>query len=396
MIRLTESQKQQALKVLQELVRIPSISTPAPEGGAERAEESIARFLTETLQSLGMSVEWRPVRPGRPNIVAHWPEQTGPRTLALEAHMDTVGVEQMTIAPFAGQVRDGRLYGRGACDTKGAIAAFLTVLRIVRQTRQPLDAKLYFVATMGEETGCDGASILARQGFRADAVVVGEPTNCRVATAHKGALWLKLIAHGTSSHASMPERGHNAISAMNRALISLEERFIPQLQKRTHPLLGTATLSAGTIRGGEAVNIVPARCEAELDCRFLPGQDPDQIVAALQQTLTQQHPDERFELSRLKAYPALQTRADRPWVRSLLHVVHQATGQGEPIGVAYFSDAGPFCQAGMETVLFGPGDPHQAHTADESLELEQLYLAAEIMLTWLAREHEQGDPDHTD
>ncbi len=381
---LTEQQKQQALMLLRELVAIPSVNVGMSRGKSDRPEERIAQFLTDQLESLGMTVERREVSPGRPNLTAHWPEQTGSRSLAFEAHMDTVGVQQMTIDPFTPDVRAGRIYGRGACDTKGSIAAFLTALRIAREQNRPLTDKICFIATMGEETGCEGAAALIEEGFRVDAIIVGEPTNCQLATAHKGALWLTIVAHGASGHAAMPERGRNAISTMARAITAMEEGFAPQLRQARHTLLGSPTLSVGTIRGGELVNVVPARCEASLDCRFLPGQDHRRIVEQLQNHLAGSLPGERFELADVKAYAPLDTPPNRPLVKKLLTVTREATGQTQPVGVNYFSDAG------IETVLFGPGDPAQAHTADEFLDIGQLYRATEIALEWLARESSQS------
>src|SRR5690606_1639845 len=227
-------------ELLAALVRIPSPVASREQANCDRAEERMAGFLTEHLTGMGMTVERHEVYPGRPNLMACWPDPGARRDsrpssedsrpgsgdsrpgsgqrLTIEAHMDTVPVEGMTIDPFAAEIRDDRMYGRGTCDTKGSMAAFLTALAIAReQGGLPAD-ELWFVATMSEETGCEGASALMETPFRADAAIVGEPTRCEVVTAHKGPLWLTVETHGRACHASMPDHGLNAIDLMARVV----------------------------------------------------------------------------------------------------------------------------------------------------------------------------------
>ena len=384
MQRLTDHEKQRLVRLVQDLVGIDSAIISPEQATRDRTEERIAEYLTDHLRRLGMTVERQEVFPGRPNLMAHWPGQGGKRSLMLEAHMDTVTFEGMAVEPLAGEVRDGRIWGRGTCDTKGNMAAFLTALDIAhRRDRLPAD-KLYFVGGMSEETGCDGSVALMKYGFRTDAAIVGEPTNCRVITAHKGPLWLDIETAGRSCHAAIPDQGVNAIDAMARVVQFIHGPWTASIQRTEHPLLGRSTMQVTTIEGGSRVNIIPARCRCQVDGRFIPGKTTAEIVAELQQMLADHlGPATPLKISNVKGFPPLDTPLDAPLVQKVMALCRQAAGQTAPIGVNYFADTGPFTEAGITSVLFGAGDIAQAHTADEFLDLDQLFLAAEIMLTLL-------------
>ncbi len=384
MRQLTDSQKQRVRDLLAELVHIDSAVSSQAQARRDRTEERIAAFLTDHLAGMGMMVERQEVEPGRPNLMAHWPDQTGAASLMLEAHMDTVTVEGMIIEPFRAQIRDGRMYGRGACDTKGGMAAFLTALALAREEgRLPAD-KLYFVATMSEETGCHGAAALMEHGFRTTAAIVGEPTRCEVVTCHKAPLWLEVQTRGRSCHASMPECGRNAIEVMARVVDFVHGPWTAYLGRRTHALLGRSTAVVTQIDGGSKINIVPARCRARIDSRLVPDWPNTEVMADFERMLTEHVGGSgHCEVAIVESQPGLDTDAGVPLATKLLHLCQEANGQDTPRGVNYFADTGPFSQAGITSVLFGPGDIAQAHTADEYLDLEQLYQATEVTLTLL-------------
>ena len=297
MRQLTAEQKQEVCDLLARLVAIESVNRDYETANRERAEERMAAFVTRHLQQMGMQVEARQFEPGRPNLIAHWPDQGGPGagSLMLGAHMDTVTVDGMSVDPFTVAFRDGRAYGRGTCDTKGSIAAYLSALAIARRENALPAEKIYFVATCAEETGCQGASALMRTGFRTDAAIVGEPTCCRVVTSHKGPLWLQVETHGRSCHASVPDQGVNAIDLMSRLVQFVHGPWQEYLQRRKHPLLGESTMAVTRIDGGAKINIIPASCRAEMDGRFVPGLSMDEIVAEFRRmAATYLGSDERF------------------------------------------------------------------------------------------------------
>jgi acetylornithine deacetylase len=386
MRRLTEAQKQDLCDLMARFVAIESINRNPEAARRDRAEERMARCLTEHLQGMGMAVEARDYQPGRPNLIAQWPDQGSPgaRSLALSAHMDTVTVDGMTVDPFQVTYRDGRAYGRGTCDTKGPMAAYLTALAIARRdNRLPAD-KVYFVATCAEETCCEGSTALMKTGFRTDAAIVAEATSCRVVSSHKGPLWLALETRGRSCHASIPDQGVNAIETMSRVIQFVHGPWQEHIRRTSHPLLGRSTMSVTLIDGGNKINIIPASCRAEMDGRFIPGEPADQVVEDFQRMLAAYLGGRGdFAVTRQEAYPPLNCPPDAPICRHLTEVCRRFNGQAAPLGVNYFADTGPFDQAGIQSVLFGPGDIAQAHTADEYIELEQLYECAEILLTLL-------------
>ncbi|HSW45659.1 MAG TPA: M20 family metallopeptidase [Phycisphaerae bacterium] len=384
MRKLTEAEKQRLIQLAQDLVGIDSAITSPEQANRDRTEERMAEYLTNHLRCMGMTVERQEVFPGRPNLMAHWPGQGDKKSLMLEAHMDTVTVEGMTIDPFAAEVRDGRIWGRGTCDTKGNMAAFLTGLEIAyRRGQLPAD-KLYFVATMSEETCCVGSAALMEHGFRTDAAIVGEATGCRVITAHKAPLWLEIETTGRSCHASIPDQGVNAIEAMVRIVEFIHGPWTRHLQQTMHPLLGQSTMQVTTIEGGSKINIIPSRCRVQVDGRIIPGKNPEEVTAELRRMLADHlGGTASFQILSEQSRPAMDTPPDAPLVRKLMPLCRQAAGQTGAIGVNYFADTGPFTQAGITSVLFGAGDIAQAHTADEFLDLDQLFLATEIMLALL-------------
>jgi len=384
MEKLNEQQKKQVRELLARLVAIDSAVTDPEQAMRDRVEERIAGFLTAHLEGMGMTVEQRFAWPGRPNVIAHWPGQGGKRSLMFDSHMDTVTVEGMTVDPFAAEIRDGKMYGRGTSDTKGTMAAFLTALEIAHaRGKLPAD-KLYFVGTVSEETGCDGATVLMDSGFRTDAAIVGETTRCQVVTAHKAPLWFSIETRGRPCHASLPTEGVNAIEAMARVVQFVHGPWTEHIQKLHHPLLGTSTTQVTTVRGGSKINIVPKQCRCEMDNRFVPGRSLDEWADDFGRMLADHlGPGTDFEVVSRRDFPFLDTPTDAPLVRKMLDVCKQAVGQQLPGGVNYFANTGPFSEAGITSVLFGGGDIAQAHTADEYLELDQLERATEIILTLL-------------
>jgi acetylornithine deacetylase/succinyl-diaminopimelate desuccinylase-like protein len=366
-------------KLLRELIALPSVN-PAfvPAQHPRAGERLVAEFLAATAAQAGLDVEFQPVFPGRSNVLARLcPPKHPTRRILLAPHMDTVDGAQEQFTP---RLKNGRIYGRGACDTKGSAAAMLTALsELARSPQRPAETEIVFVGLIDEENAQSGSRTLAASGLKADLAIVGEATRLKLVTAHKGSLWLRLETRGKSAHGAHPELGRNAVHMMARIVDLLETEYAAQLRQRRHPLLGHATVSVGTIAGGTQPNIVPAECAIVMDRRTLPGETEQSVWREIGALLR------RKGLSAIqvngKDNPCLPLETDLrlPLVQQLLRCL----GQRQPLGVDYFCDASVLAHAGIPSVVFGPGDIAQAHTADEWLALASLERAQALLLRFL-------------
>ena len=368
-------------KLLRELIALPSVN-PAllPEGDPRAGEKNVADFLAATAAQAGLDVEFKEVRPNRCNLFARLaPPGKIRQRILLAPHMDTVGVA--SDEQFSPVLKNGRIHGRGACDTKGSVAVMLSSLANLAASKQrPQHTEIIFVGLVDEEVGQSGSRHLVKSGFKADLAIVGEPTRLKIITAHKGDLWLKLETKGKAAHGSRPELGRNAVHLMAKIVDALETDYATQLRKRRHPLLRHATINVGSIRGGRQPNIVPDECQIRIDRRTIPGErDPavkQEILRFLKQRgLIATLVDTKDEAP---AHP-LETDSRLPLVQQLL----RAARQHGPAGVDFFSDAGVLGAGGIPSVVFGPGDIAQAHTADEWVAVNQLERGERLLSRFL-------------
>ena len=350
------------VQLLQSLVRIPSVNPDGNPGTEQVGEKACAEFVGAFLEKCGARVEYQDVLPDRPNVVARFPsDRPGKPRLIFAPHLDTVSIVGMTIDPFAAELRDGRIYGRGASDTKGPMAAMLWTLWEMRESLPGLPYEIWFAGMMGEEAGQNGSKAFAREfadGTPAFALV-GEPTECEIVHAHKGCTWLTLRTRGQAVHASTPDRGENAIYKMTDAIQILREEFLPAFSALTDPVLGSPTLSVGTISGGSKTNIVPDFCEASVDIRTIPAQDSQRLVDEIKARLV------GVEITFRQSLP-LFTDPAHPLIKAL-----EKAG-GKPAGAPWFCDAAVLAAAGIPSVAAGPGSIAQAHTKDEWISVDDL------------------------
>jgi len=364
-----------AAGLLRELVAIPSMN-PYRTGTLEAGfgEERLARHVAACLEAAGLRVELSEVLAGRPNVVATLGGEADVAPLLFVAHLDTVPVEGMTIAPFEARVKGGRLHGRGACDNKGSMAAMMAALRrVAAGGTNP--GPIVFAATADEESGFRGIQKLVADGVRARAAFVGEPTGLAIIIAHRGVVRWSVATSGTSAHSSHPEQGVNAIYRM-APLVGELERLAGDIAARpAHPLVGPPTLSVGTIHGGHSVNTVPDGCAIEVDRRFLPGDSPDDAEREVR-ALVERHPGATLE--RFLTAPAFEIAPDASVVGMARDAVAAVAGEARTVGVAYGTEAPHLHNAGIPAVVLGPGDGAQAHSADEFIDLAQLEAAARV------------------
>lgn len=369
-------------KLLRELIALPSVN-PAfmPAGDARAGEARVADFLTAIAARGGLEIERREVMPGRSNLLARLSPAKPSRRIVLAPHMDTVGHAHMQDTLFEPKLKGDRLFGRGACDTKGSIAAMLTaVLNVANSAARPRETEIIFAALIDEENSQSGSRALMREGFRADLAIIGEPTRLKVITAHKGDLWLTLRTRGKAAHGARPELGRNAVHAMARVVDWLESDYATRLARKSHPLLGAPTVNVGTIRGGTQPNIVPDVCEITVDRRTIPGEVDATVIRDLRAQIRKQGLAATMidNKSMAPCWP-LETDPTLPLVRSLMRAAEQRSA----LGVHYFSDASVFAREGIASVLFGPGDIAQAHTIDEWISIRSLERATQVLTKFL-------------
>ena len=366
-------------KLLRELIALPSVN-PAflPARHPHAGERRVSEFLAATAGKAGLDIEFESVLPGRANLLARLsPPGKARQRILLAPHMDTVNAAPEQFTP---RTQNGRLFGRGACDTKGSVAAMLQALcALAKSGARPKETEIVFAGLIDEENAQAGSRALAASGFRADLAIVGEATRLQVVTAHKGSLWVRIEAHGRAAHGSKPQEGRNAILAVARMVEALETDYAAMLRKRRHPLLGSATVSVGTIRGGTQPNIVPDYCEIQIDRRTLPGETESGVERELLSFLRKR--GLQASLGHDKLAPCLPMETDHkiPLVAQFL----RSARQRKPAGAVYFCDAAVLSEGGIPSVVFGPGDIAQGHTTDEWVSLSSLNKAYNMLLNFL-------------
>lgn len=358
------------------------ISAPSenPGGTEDRAAEVAGGILAD------LEAEPRTIRgeAGRPSVVARLGSPAGP-SLAWNGHLDVVPAGDATTwdrPPFAGDVVDGRLVGRGAADMKGAIAAALAAAAAIRRSGVRLDGSLEFHLAADEElTGLHGTKVLWEQGLLVqDACIVGEPSDLRLGLAERGGAWVTAIARGRAAHGSTPHLGVNAITSMARLLLRLPE----VLPDREHHLVGRPSVNAAIVTGGSAPNVVPDRCEVDVDRRLVPGEtsarevlEPFERLAA---ELRREHPEVELEFRLREWTDAAESPADSDLARVCREAVRAETGSvPRDHGFTGISDARFYInEARIPTVILGPGSLTVAHTANEWVDVAELVTAARV------------------
>jgi acetylornithine deacetylase len=341
------------ISLLRDLVAIDSVNPSLVPGAA--GERQIADYIAAHLQRLGLDVSKQDAAPGRPNVVGVLEGARPGPSLMLCGHIDTVGVTGM-VAPFDPVERDGRVYGRGSQDMKGGVAAMIDAARVVRD-RASSAGRLIVAAVVDEEFGSIGADALVAR-WTADAAVVTEPTDLQIGVGHKGFAWASIETHGRAAHGSRPREGRDAIFRMGRVLQRCEQ-LDRALQSRTpHPLLGTASLHASVIGGGQELSSYPDLCRLQVERRTLPGESGETLRGEIETILDAlKQEDEEFSSSMdmMFARPAYEIPADAALPRLLGEAARQRGTATSTVGMSFWTDAAILGAAGIPSVLFGPG-----------------------------------------
>ena len=368
------------------LAQLVSINSVNPAYGGP-GEGEIAVWVRRFFEERAIEVREEPVWPERPNVIARIPGRDPSRRVILEAHLDTVSVQGMTIPPFEPRITDGKLYGRGACDTKGGLAAMMHAMAEVKSRGIVPPCEVWLAAVVDEEFSYRGVTHLCTD-LSAQAAIVAEPTDLRAVIASKGVLRWRIHVRGRAAHSGKPHLGINAISHMARVVLALEEDH-HRLAAHTHPLLGPATCNVGVINGGVQVNVVPEACVIEVDRRLLPGEKADEVLAHYRKLLDElqsRHHTLRAEMEPpMLTDEALATPADAPACQVAREVLKRMGRNDELCGVPYGSDASKLSRQGVPSLVFGPGSIDHAHAAVEFVDLAEVEAAVDFYREFILR-----------
>jgi succinyl-diaminopimelate desuccinylase len=358
--------------LLQDLVAINSVN--ASLGGP--GEEAVGEAIAEVLRSLGAKVDFEPVPGNAPNVLGTLPGPRDAPVVLLESHMDTV-----PLPPGHRPGRHGdRLTGRGTCDTKASAVAMLAAVERLTAGGQ-LPATLVFAGVVDEEATMQGAAALPAQLGRVDAAVIGEPTSLRPIRANNGFARIRIRVGGVAAHSSKAYLGRNALISAARVAVALEERLLPRLVARSHPLTGPALITPTVLQTGTAPNVVPDRAELIIDRRIAPGEDPDAAVGELDELLDELRND-GHDITRdppAVILAGVETPSSAPIVQAALAASRRAVGADVTVeGVPYSTDACRLGIAGIPSVVLGPGSIDQAHTVDEWVDLTEVERCVDV------------------
>lgn len=377
----------------QALVRTPSVNPEIEKGGA--GEEEVARLAAGWLADWGYDTTTTEPVPGRFNVMARRAGGADPRAgrapaLLLNGHLDTVGVAGME-RPFSGRIEADRLHGRGAADMKAGVACVLAVARELAGA--PMPGELIVALTADEEHASLGMQELASSGLRADGAVVCEPTGLAVMPAHKGFLWVEARVAGRAAHGSRPDAGVDAIARAGHLLTALEDEAQRLRRDTSHPLLGPASVHAGTISGGAAPSVYPSRCDLVMERRTLPEETEDGVMAemeAMADRARRARPGLDVRLAPLLYRAGTEVPTDSPLVEGLLRACRREGLPGAVAGMSAWVDACFLNQGGIPAVCFGPGSIAQAHTDDEWVAVSEILGCARVLARFARRFLSEG------
>ncbi len=376
---LIESSRNQAVALLQSLVRFPSIT------GEER---EIGAFVAAYCREMGFSVEVVEAEPGRPNVIATWSSGRNGPTLLLNDHLDIVPpgpLESWTYPPFAAEIANGRVYGRGTIDTKSGLTTLLIAARCARALDLPKVGRLVMIFTCDEETGGSlGMQHLGRNGYlKADMALVAEPTTMRIEIATKGRLGVEITTAGVSTHGARPWLGYNAIDDMAEIVVELRA-LAGRLDDRRHPRMGRCSLNVGTIEGGIVPNMVPSWSRIGVDRRLIPGETKEQVIGELTdviESVRRRRPKLAASISERIWWPGYMLDDDEAIVGIAARAFTKVVGKPPEIGV---KDAGTDASwihnlAGIPVIMFSPGDGLSAMNANESVSIDDMLTATKVV-----------------
>jgi acetylornithine deacetylase len=366
-------------ETLRELVRINSVN-PSLEPGAP-GESEIADYVERSLGAIGLDVARHEAVQGRPSVVGCLRGMGGGRTLMVNAHYDTVGVGSMP-DPFAARISEGRLYGRGAYDMKGSLAACMTAVKAFTDAGIGLAGDVLVAAVADEEHASIGTAEVIDH-YEVNGAIVTEPTELDICVAHKGFVWLEVAVTGRAAHGSRPDLGVDANMHMGRFLARLDVVRQQLSEKPPHRFVGVPSLHAAMLQGGTAASVYADSSRLTIERRTIPGETEQQVVREIQEILddlSSVDPQFKAELRTTLVRQPFEVATDSPIVRHLERAVERVTG-GDPIlaGQSPWMDSALLSSAGVDTAVIGPAGAG-AHSDEEWVELESVEKLTRILV----------------
>ena len=375
--------EEELVKLTQELVRIPSHKD---HPGFER---DVANHIHNYLLDQGIDSELHPVVNGRPNVIARIEGSGEGKSLMYNGHTDTVLPYNMTVEPFEANISDGKIYGRGSVDMKGSLAAFIISMVALKRSGFKPKGDIIFTAVIGEEGKSEGTEYIVQSDIRADAAIVGEPSDYEYAIGHRGLEWFDVTFYGKASHSGRPDRGVNAIEHAMTFISKVKEELYPILREKYDEYMGGSVMNFGTITGGTEQSTVADKCVLRIDRRYIPGEDKDTVMKEYQDIidkLSDEDPTFRAKIeitpeSLLALYhPPLITSFNEPIVTAVREGIKEVVEYEPTItrGIGWSDAALLKTYANIPTVVFGPGDLSLAHTEEEHIKIVDLVNAVDI------------------
>ncbi|UAL50531.1 M20 family metallopeptidase [Metabacillus dongyingensis] len=381
--------KKEVIELTRSLIRIQSVYRPNVEGGNE---EKVARFIDDYLKNIGLEVYYEEVVPGRPNVIAVYDSGIPGKTLLFEGHTDVVtegDIDSWTYDPFGGEVSNGRIYGRGSCDTKGNLAAAISAVHSIKKSDAAFNGKIILCIPCDEEGMMIGIKDFIKKGWAdgVDGAIICEPEENQLCITQKGAMRIVLKTYGKMAHGAMPLTGINPNTRMAKLIVELDQ--LEQREKERmgeHPYLGwpsiTPTILQAPVKGEPQINVVPAQCMTTLDIRTVPGQEHHQLrkeIEVIIEQLGKEDPHFKATLELIEDRPWTETSKDHEVVQAVAQAYKQVTGK-EPVynGVPGATDGTFLHLAGVPIITTGAGDRHIPHHADEYVDIDELVETVQI------------------
>ena len=373
------------VNLIEKLVAIPSYP------GVQNQETKVAQCIKEVFTAHGIDAEIQPVVNGRCNIVARLTGSGKGNSLMLTGHMDTVPPYDMKDDPFKTKTKDGRLYGRGVVDMKGALACMIMAMIAIKNSGIELQGDLLFAGVIDEEDKSEGTRALLKSGLKTDGAIVGEPTDLEICIAHRGLEWLEFQFIGKAVHGGKQKEGINAIEKAAKFMQRIEMELMPKIEKRVHPIAGNSSMNYGFIKGGTQPSTVAGDCILQIDRRWIPGEKFENIIGEYQNMLdVLQEEDPKFvgEMKIMNEslmeegfiHEAMEIDSEHPLVKAVETSILKVT-ENNPVLTSFtaWTDGGLLSSYGnIPTIVLGPGNLESAHSAEECIDLCQLVPAALI------------------